>query len=219
MAILELRNIVKKYGSLELLKGLNLLLSESDIVTVKGRNGVGKSTLCKIVALIMSPDLGEVIFQEVEVNKLGDYRKSMLRLKHIGYVDQQYTLIPTLKVIDNVELPLRLLNMEKSVRRKKAEEILSMLGLKGKEELFPSQLSAGEQQRVAIARALVKSPKLLVMDEPFSSLDDEAMAMVIDVLKDYAKSHECAQLITTTDLGFSLGNKIYVLRNGKLISE
>ncbi len=217
MALLELRNIVKRYGAIEVLKGVSLSIRRGEIVTVKGRSGVGKSTLCRIAALLSVPDSGEAVFQGIEVGSLSDYRRSKLRLRYIGYVDQQYSLIPTLRVIDNVELPLRLLGVPKSVSRKRAEEILQKLGLGGKEERFPTQLSAGEQQRVAIARALVKEPQLLVMDEPLSCLDDETSATVVELLREYVSSYRCGLLLTTTDLGFSLGYRAYILRDGKLV--
>ncbi len=211
-----MRNVVKRYGSTEVLRGIDLSISSRDIITIRGRSGVGKTTLCRIASLIEIPDEGYVEFMGIDVSKASDSLRSSLRLKYIGYVDQHYTLIPHLTVEKNVELPLALLGIERRKRREKVRRVLEMLGLKDKEDRYPHQLSGGERQRVAIARAIVKEPKLLVMDEPFSNLDDETRTIVVEILKSLVRENECALIVTTTDLNFALSKRTYMLRQGKL---
>ncbi len=216
MELIRARALWKSYGENHVLRGIDLDVSIGDLITVRGRSGVGKTTLCRILVLLDEPDRGELTFMDRDVRSLSEDERSRLRMRYIGYVDQHYTLIPWLTVWKNIELPLVLIGMEKSRRIKLVRDVIERLELRGKEDRYPHQLSGGERQRVAIARAIVKNPKLLVCDEPLSNLDDETAAIVIDTLRCLARDKLCGIVVTTTDLSFSLGGRTYLLKRGKL---
>lgn len=218
MPLLELRGVSKTVGSELVLSKVSLSLDSGEIVVVRGRSGVGKTTLAKIVSLLLIPDEGVVEFMGSDVSKLSDSLRSLMRLKYVGYVDQEFTLLPSLTVYDNVELPLALLGVPRDLRRKLVSDALNSVGLRGVEERYPSELSGGEKQRVAIARAIIKKPKLLVADEPFSNLDDETVQKVKEVFKKLSRESGTAVLITTTDLSTDYGlGATKILANGKLV--
>lgn len=215
--LLELRNISKKVGNEVVLTNLSLSLRAGEVLVVRGRSGVGKTTLAKIASLQLNPDEGSVRFMGNDLTNSSDTLKSFLRLKYISYVDQEYSLLPTLTVYENVELPLALLSVPRSERRIKVSEVLEQVGLRGLENRYPTELSGGERQRVAIARALVKKPKLLVADEPFSNLDEINTSRIIDLFKTLVSETRTAILITTTDLNTDYGiGTSKLLVNGKL---
>jgi len=217
MSIVELIE-VKKYINKDLvLNGVNMTINEGEIIAVRGRSGVGKTTLAKIVALLYKPDNGSIIFMGKDVSNASDRVRSVIRLKYIGYIDQFFQLLPNINVLENVELPLKLMGMPKNKRRKRALELLSLLGLEDKAYKYPYELSGGERQRVAIARALVKKPILIVGDEILSNLDDYTAQNVMKILRRISKENKCGVLITTTDLYRPLDvDKDLVLINGKI---
>ena len=221
--ILKLVDVRKYVGGELVLDRVGLNVGRGDIVVVRGRSGVGKTTLARVAALIEPPDDGSVIFNGMDLSRASDRVRSSVRLRYIGYVDQFFKLIPEMTVLENVEVPMKLLGIPKDVRRERALDALEALGLKSKASSFPNQLSGGEKQRVAIARAVAKQPLLLVMDEPFSNLDEVSEANTMNLLKDLARNG-VGVLITTTDLykqiysskDFILINKQLVLRDAVL---
>lgn len=198
--IMELKNIWFTRGTETIIKDVTLSIREGEIIVVRGRSGVGKTTLARIAALLLEPSAGKIFFMNNDVTSLGDHSKSKLRLKYIGYVDQFHKLLPNLTVIDNVVLPLRLMGYKKQEAYREAIEILKALDIHHIKDKYPNEISGGQKQRVAIARALAKKPILFVGDEPFSNLDDETMNLVFDILLKHAKEKNMAALITTTDL-------------------
>ena len=212
-----MREVYKAVGGELVLRGVDLVIKEGLMVAVRGRSGVGKTTLAKIASLIVRPDGGSVVFMGGEVSRVGDQVRSRLRLKYIGYVDQECTLLEELSVWENVELPLRLLGVERGERERLVYEALEALGLKGLEQRRPRELSGGQRQRVAIARALVKKPKLLVADEPLAHLDDETAKFVMSYIRELAREVKMGVLVTTTDLYSKIDVDLdYVLENGVL---
>jgi len=216
LELLELRNVSKVVGNELVLVSVSLSLRSGDVLVVRGRSGVGKTTLAKIASLQLVPDEGSVKFMGVDSTNLNDDLRSLLRLKYIGYVDQEYALLPRLTVYENVELPLALLGVPKKERRDRVRYVLDQVGLGGLEDRYPTELSGGERQRVAIARALVKKPRLLVADEPFSNLDEITTFRIVSLLKNLLP--ETAILITTTDLStdYGVGVSKFLVR-GKLV--
>ncbi|MEM4831537.1 MAG: ABC transporter ATP-binding protein [Sulfolobales archaeon] len=198
--VLALRRVCKVVGSEEVLRGVDLELKPGDIVIVRGRSGVGKTTLAKIASLLLLPDAGSVEFLGVEVSRASDAVRSSLRLRYIGYVDQEFTLLPRLTVFENLELPLALLGVPRGERSERVREILNRLNLEDHKDRYPSELSGGERQRVAIARALIKKPRLVVADEPFSNLDDLSVSTVVELIREVVAEAGASVLITTTDL-------------------
>jgi len=215
--VLVLRGVYKAVGGELVLRGVDLVVEGGLMVAVRGRSGVGKTTLAKIASLIVRPDSGSVVFMGREVSTVGDQVRSRLRLKYIGYVDQECTLLEELSVWENVELPLRLLGVERGERERVVYEALEALGLKGLERRRPRELSGGQRQRVAIARALVKKPRLLVADEPLAHLDDETARLVMSYIRELAREVKMGVLVTTTDLYSKMDVDLdYILENGVL---
>jgi putative ABC transport system ATP-binding protein len=218
MKLIELSSICKRYGTIEVLKNINLIVKESDFISIRGKSGVGKTTLLKIIGLLETPDKGEVNLLGRNVNGLSDNEKSEIRLHYIGFVFQFFNLIPSLTVLENIELPLALAGINKHKRRKRARELLEYFGLTSLEERFPETLSGGERQRIAIIRALVNNPKIILADEPTSSIDDENSQLVMDLLSKINKERKVTIIMTTTDLYEKLPtNRDFILKEGHLI--
>ncbi|MCC6053872.1 MAG: ATP-binding cassette domain-containing protein [Thermosphaera sp.] len=218
MSVLELQGVRKTIGGDNVLRGVDLSLRPSRVVAVRGRSGVGKTTLAKVAALLLKPDSGLVYFNGLDTSKLSESELSSTRLKYIGYVDQDCSLIDELTVWENIELPLRLMNIERSNRAGIIGEVVEVLGLKGLESRRPRELSGGQRQRVVLARALVKKPILLVADEPFAHLDDETVRVVMGYIRQLASVSGLAVLITTTDLYAGMDvDEDYYLVNGVLV--
>lgn len=213
--IIELSRVTKRVGNELILREVDLAVEKSKIVLIRGRSGVGKTTLAKIASLLVLPDDGVVKYMGHPV--ISDKDASAIRLREIGYVDQEYTLLPELTVRENVELPLRILGIPRNRYEDVLEEVLQVLGLRGLEDRYPDQLSGGQRQRVAIARALVKAPKLLVADEPVSNLDQETAFTVLLYIKELSRKKGLSAIITTVDLytEYDVDDE-YILSNGYL---
>jgi len=217
LSVLELQGVRKTIGGDNVLRGVDLSLGPGRVVAVRGRSGVGKTTLAKVAALLLKPDSGLVYFNGLDTSKLSESELSSTRLKYIGYVDQDCSLIDELTVWENIELPLRLMNIERSNRAGIIGEVLEVLGLRGLEGRRPRELSGGQRQRVVLARALVKKPILLVADEPFAHLDDETVKVVMGYIRQLVSVSGLAVLITTTDLYARMDvDEDYYLVNGVL---
>jgi ABC-type lipoprotein export system ATPase subunit len=212
-----LRAVSKVVGGDAVLNGVDLEMGFGKVVAVRGRSGVGKTTLAKIVALLLKPDKGDVVFLGRRVNSLTWDALANLRLRYIGYVDQLCKLVPNITAFENIELPLKMLGVPKRERIERVREVSSLLGIEERLLRYPNGLSGGERQRVVIARALVKKPTVIVADEPFAHLDDETMKVVLEYLNQLAKRNSVATLITTTDLYTPLEvDEEFVMENGVL---
>ena len=183
---LKLKNIQKKYidasKNIQVLNGVNLSLNKNNIVSLIGPSGSGKSTLLHILGLLETVDQGEYFFNDVNLINLKDDQKTIYRRKSISIVYQFNNLISDLRAVDNVILPLLINNLDKNESFKKAESLLAKLGLKGRLNHYPHELSGGEQQRVAIARALINEPELILADEPTGNLDSKTANEVFEIL-------------------------------------
>ena len=183
---LKLKNIQKKYidasKNIQVLNGVNLSFSKNNIVSLIGPSGSGKSTLLHILGLLETVDRGEYFFNDVNLINLKDDQKTIYRRKSISIVYQFNNLISDLRAVDNVILPLLINNLDKNESFKKAESLLTKLGLKERLNHYPHELSGGEQQRVAIARALINEPELILADEPTGNLDSKTANEVFEIL-------------------------------------
>ena len=183
---LKLKDIQKKYldasKNIQVLNSVNLSLSKNNIVSLVGPSGSGKSTLLHILGLLETVDQGEYFFNHVNLINSKDDQKTIYRRKSISIVYQFNNLISDLRAIDNVILPLLINNFEKNESFKKAQNLLSKLGLKERLNHYPHELSGGEQQRVAIARALINEPELILADEPTGNLDSKTANEVFEIL-------------------------------------
>jgi len=184
--MISVKNLIKNYGhghsAVQALKGIDLKIAAGEFVAIMGRSGSGKSTLLRILGLLDMPTGGEVKIDGVDALKLAEKERARFRLEKLGYVFQEHSLISELNVLENVYLPA-VADLANINYRKRAKEILDMVGLKDRIRHYPSEISGGEQQRVAIARALVNQPRTLFADEPTASLDMESSQIVLDLFR------------------------------------
>lgn len=214
--MLKVQNLNYAYDHHQVLKNIHFEIEEGSIVGILGLSGSGKTTLLKILSGLIIPKQGEVTIYDEPTFENG--KVSKILSQDMGVVFQQFNLFMHMSVVDNLALPLRLRTKQsKTVCRQKAIELLESLGLKDQEDKFPNQCSGGQQQRIAIARALILNPKLLLIDEPTSSLDKENTQILIDLLKNLHKQGLTIVLITH-DLAFAqaMCERVVELKNGQI---
>lgn len=171
--MIEVHDIRKSYGALEVLKGVSLRVARGEVVSVTGPSGAGKTTLLQIIGTLSAPDSGSVTIDGEEVTRLSDARLSDFRNRKIGFVFQFHRLLPEFTALENIMLPALIARRDKAEAEREAAELLRMMGLAQRATHKPAALSGGEQQRVALARALVNRPSLLLADEPSGNLDSK----------------------------------------------
>ena len=169
--MIEIKNIVKSYGELTVLKGIDLTIKEKEIVTIVGASGAGKSTLLHILGTLDTPDEGELLYDSVNIARLSSNKLSEFRNNNIGFVFQFHHLLPEFTALENVCIPAWIKGTGKKEAELRAMELLTLLGLADRVSHKPNQLSGGEQQRVSVARALVNHPRVVLADEPSGHLD------------------------------------------------
>lgn len=169
--MIEAKNIIKRYGSLEVLKGVDVTIGDGMIVSIVGPSGAGKTTLLQIIGTLDKPDSGTVTYDGVDVLRLKDKSLAQFRNKNIGFVFQFHQLLPEFTMLENVAIPALIGGCKQSQAFKRAAELLDYMGLSDRLEHKPAQLSGGERQRVAVARALINKPAVILADEPSGSLD------------------------------------------------
>jgi putative ABC transport system ATP-binding protein len=195
--VLRLDAVTKRFGARTLLDGLSLEVAAGEFVAIMGDSGVGKSTLLNVIAGLEPVDSGSVRFLDHEVSRMDDDALARLRRERFGFVFQAFHVLPHLTVEQNVSLPLLLRNAAPAPMQEKAQAILAAVGLAGREESMPRELSGGELQRVAIARALVGEPALLLADEPTGNLDPDNARQVLLLLKALARERGAAVVLVT----------------------
>ena len=183
--MIEVRNIVKRFGSLEVLHGVSLNICDGEIVSIVGASGAGKSTLLQIMGSLLRADGGEVMIDGVELSALSEDRLSDFRNRHIGFIFQSYQLLPEFTATENVMMPMLIAGGKRGDAEARAREVLQMVGMSHRAEHKPEALSGGEQQRVAIARALINHPSVVLADEPTGNLDsatrDEIQRLFVEL--------------------------------------
>ena len=223
--LLEAREVSKVYGSNSdppsaiVLKPTSLQIEEGEFISIVGPSGSGKSTLMSILGLLDRPTSGRLYFENTDCSRLNDDELARIRNRRIGFVFQAYHLLPRLPAIGNVELPLVYAGISASERRKRAQHALDSLGLLGKGDRFPAQLSGGEQQRVAIARATVSEPSLLLADEPTGALDSVAGRAVIDILKEINRAGRTVVMVTHDHSIAQEASRKLCMKDGQLVSD
>ena len=225
MKILEAKNIHKIYNPnspepVHALKGVSLSLENGEFVALVGRSGSGKSTLLYQLALLDTPNKGVVFIDGVDTSKLSDTERVNFRLGNIGYVFQDYALLPELTLFENVSLPLVALGMPLAEVKKKVENTLKKLGLEGLGEHLPGELSGGQKQRGSIARAIVSEPKLLFADEPTANLDSVSSKQVLEAFKDLNKRYgQTILMVTHEPEDEQYVDRVLELKDGVLINQ
>ena len=169
--MIEVNNIVKRFGDLEVLHGVSLKVKRGEIVSIVGASGAGKTTLLQIIGSLLAADSGEVIINGIALSTLTEDTLSVFRNRHIGFIFQSYHLLPEFTALENVMMPMLIAGGRRSDAELRARELLGVVGMSHREEHKPEALSGGEQQRVAIARALMMRPSVILADEPTGNLD------------------------------------------------
>ena len=195
--MLYISGIEKRFGDRTVLAGVTLRVEPGEYVAIVGESGVGKSTLLNIIAGLEPPDSGEILFEEKNLSDLDDDARTLLRRDRFGFVFQAFHVLPHLTVEQNVGLPLLLRAFKPAEIKTRSVSILAAVGLAGRENSMPRELSGGELQRVAIARALVGEPKLVLADEPTGNLDQENARQVLALLREQVKAHGAAGILVT----------------------
>jgi putative ABC transport system ATP-binding protein len=190
--MLQVSGVGKRFGARAVLHDVSLSVAAGEYVAIVGESGIGKSTLLNIIAGLEHPDSGRVVFEGQDLNAMDDDGRTLLRRDKFGFVFQAFHVLPHLTVEQNVGLPLLLRGLERKTSR-----VIEAVGLAGRENSMPRELSGGELQRVAIARALVGEPKLVLADEPTGNLDPENARQVLALLRDRVKAHGAAGLLVT----------------------
>jgi len=217
--LIEINNLLKKYGDKKVIDGINLSIKKGEVVVLLGPSGCGKSTLLRTINGLENIQNGEIIFHGKNIHgKNTDWKK--IREK-IGMVFQNYELFPHLNVIDNILLaPTKIQKRDKKEVLIQAEELLKKVGLADRKFSYPRELSGGQKQRIAIVRALCMNPEVMLFDEVTASLDPEMVREVLDVILSLAKSG-MTMFIVTHEMGFAklVANRIIFLENGKICEE
>ena len=218
MAILSAKNIHKKYGAIEVLKGVDIDIQSGEIVSIVGPSGSGKSTLLHILGTLDKANQGEVIFNNQKINFLEGKKLADFRNRHIGFVFQFHHLLPEFNALENVCIPGWLSKKKTSEVKKRAEELLVMLGLKDRLENKPNALSGGEQQRVAVARALINNPDIVFADEPSGNLDSANAKELHQLFFDLRKQFNQTFLIVTHNEELAQqSDRMLTMKDGKII--
>lgn len=209
---LNIENISKSYGSVNVLKNINLQVQANSTISILGKSGCGKSTLLKIIAGIEKEDAGHIILNEVDITA----KKPNAR--NIVYLFQEALLFPHLTVFENIAFGLRIRKENDKVIKAKVYQLLQQLGIEAQADKMPEQISGGQKQRVAFGRALIINPPLILLDEPFSNLDVETRTSMQNLYKQIAETYSITALFVTHDLKESLimGDKIAYMENGNL---
>ena len=209
------KNIYKRYGSLEVLRGVNLEIKKAEVVSIVGPSGCGKSTLLHILGTLDKPDKGEIVINSKDLSELSGNRLAAFRNKHIGFVFQFHHLLPEFTALENVCIPGWLAGRGKVEVKTKAKELLNILGLAKRNENKPNQLSGGEQQRVAVARALINNPNIVFADEPTGNLDSANAQELHHLFFDLRKQFNQTFLIVTHNEELSqLSDRVLHMKDG-----
>ena len=221
-SIIKLQGVWKTYkmGEVEVnaLKGVTLEVSQGDFLAITGSSGSGKSTMMNLVGCLDLPTKGSIYLDSRDISKLHESELAQIRGKRIGFIFQQFNLIPTLNALENVMLPLEFQDMPTETARKKAADLLNIVGLGDRTHHLPSQLSGGEQQRVAIARSLANNPDVVLADEPTGNLDSKSGSDIISLLKGLWKKEGKTIIMVTHDLNLAERAKRKIqLKDGQII--
>jgi len=223
MANLRLENLTKHYKQgksiVKALDGVTLDIGDGEFVAVVGRSGSGKTTMLDMLGLLLRPTAGRLTIDGTDTGKLGDRDLARLRGTKVGFVFQEYNLLPSLNVLENVMLPLRYVSDGKD-GRKRAEDLLDRVGLSDRLRHRATELSGGQQQRVAIARSMVNQPSLILLDEPTGAVDTETAEQLVALLKSLNEQDEVTIVVVTHDLDVAKEAKRQIrLKDGKVVAD
>ena len=215
--MIDIKGIKKSFGSLEVLKGIDLHIDKGEVVSIVGPSGAGKTTLLQIIGTLDKPDAGIVNVDGIDVTRLSSKKLSDFRNQHIGFVFQFHQLLPEFTAIENIMIPAYIAGTSNKQARQRAEELLRFMGLSDRAQHKPNELSGGEKQRIAVARALVNSPAVILADEPSGSLDSKNKEELHQLFFDLRNQYGQTFVIVTHDEGLaSITDRTIKMRDGLL---
>ncbi len=218
-AILSGEELSKKYGSLEVVKGVSIRVDAGEFVSLVGKSGCGKTTLLSLLSGLERPTRGDVVLNGKKINGQSEDELALFRRENVGFIFQSFNLIPTLSAWENVALPLFPLKMPAAEKRQRATELLNQMEMGHRMDHLPSALSGGEKQRVAIARALVNHPKVIFADEPTGNLDSATGDAIMDILNRLNKKEGVAILMVTHEVELAKkAERLVRMHDGEVIS-
>ena len=218
--MIQIKNITKSFGSLQVLKGINLSIGEGEIVSIIGPSGAGKTTLLQIMGTLDTPDSGELIINGVDALHLSEKEQSAFRNKNIGFVFQFHQLLPEFTALENVMIPALIAKEKRADAEKRAKELLDFLSLTDRMSHKPNELSGGEKQRVAVARALINHPSVILADEPSGSLDSknkQELHSLFFQLRD--ELHQTFIIVTHDEQLAADTDRVIHLKDGMIVNE
>jgi len=219
LQVTELKKVFKSGDTtVAAVNDVSFTVPDGQFASIIGRSGSGKSTLLSLLGALDKPSSGSIKVGDQDITKLGDHRLINYRCETIGFVFQNYNLVPNLTAIENVMLPMEFAGLAKAKRKERAQKLLKVVGLNDdKQQRKPGKLSGGEQQRVAIARALANKPKLILADEPTGNLDSQTGRMIFDLLHSLARTANTTIVVVTHDLGIAgKTDRTFQLHDGKI---
>lgn len=223
MRILNLKDITKTYSMGEVkvkaLRGVSLQIQENDFLAIMGPSGSGKSTLMNIVGCLDRPTSGSYLFLGLEVSHLTERELAIIRRDKIGFIFQTFNLLPQYTALSNVEVPMIYAGAPAKERRRRAEEVLNMVGISERSHHRPKEMSGGQNQRVAIARALINNPSFLLADEPTGNLDSKTGKEIMDLFLELNKKGICILLVTHDPLIAEHAKRRIIVRDGKIVED
>ena len=218
--MIEIKGLTKSFGSLQVLKGIDLRIEKGEIVSIVGPSGAGKTTLLQILGTLDKPDSGSVVVDGIETSTLSTNKLSEFRNMHLGFVFQFHQLLPEFTAIENIMIPAYIAGMKPKEARSRAEELLAFMGLSDRATHKPNELSGGEKQRVAVARALMNNPAVILADEPSGSLDSknkEELHKLFFELRD--KFGQTFVIVTHDETLATLTDRTIHLKDGRIVGE
>lgn len=218
--MIEIKGVTKNFGSLQVLKGIDLRIEKGEIVSIVGPSGAGKTTLLQILGTLDKPDSGSVVVDGIETSTLSTNKLSEFRNTHLGFVFQFHQLLPEFTAIENIMIPAYIAGMKPKEARSRAEELLAFMGLSDRATHKPNELSGGEKQRVAVARALMNNPAVILADEPSGSLDSKNKEELHKLFFELRyKFGQTFVIVTHDETLATLTDRTIHLKDGRIVGE